>query len=78
MNFDLCLNAGDKVITTTCCLDHITPNTIYTIKEVGYDYLVVTNDIGLIASYEESDFINANLYYVMMMYITVLKTIENT
>lgn len=64
------------VVVTPVKLRHITPNRKYVVEEIEEGFVVVRNDIGKLASFTAYQFIEADLYFTMCLFSSMI-TIYN-
>lgn len=67
---------GMVVTTPAAGILYITEDKSYTIKDVDSDRIKITNDIGETKFYKSHYFMEADVYYSMIFYITLIRLFD--
>lgn len=64
------------VITPYQLIPHITPNKKYIILEIDRDIISIRNDIGIVSRYSGIEFIEADIYFTLNLYMTFTRILN--
>jgi hypothetical protein len=67
---------GMVVTTPTSTLQYLTEDKKYIIQDVEDEWIMVTNDINETRYYRAHLFIETNVYYNMIMYLTLIRLFD--
>lgn len=67
------LARGMVVVTPYQDQTSITPNKTYIIEGVYHEFLLIKNDLGVTHPYESIMFIEADVYFTMLMFLTLMR-----
>ena len=67
---------GMVVTTPTTSMQYLTEDKKYIIQDIEDEWLMITNDIGETRYYRSHLFIETDVYYTMIMYLTMIRMFD--
>lgn len=70
------LSKGMVVVTPYLNLTSITADKTYEIEGIYHEYILIKNDLGILHPYKSIMFIEADVYFSMLIFLTLIKLFD--